>query len=97
LAYKALWVGYFQPSMQKDAQDLVRRCDKCQKFLNILRYPPKEMTLIAGQWPFTERGTDIVGPLPQGKGQVKFVVVTIDYFTRWLKAKVSANIIEKNI
>ena len=30
---------------------------------------------------------DILGPFSPSKGQVKFLIVAIDYFTKWIKAK----------
>ena len=36
-------------------------------------------------------------PLPPGKKQVKFLVVTIDYFTKWMEAKPLAVITEAKI
>lgn len=38
----------------------------------------------------------IVGLSPQGKRKMKFVVVTIDYFTKWVEAKPLAKITERN-
>ena len=35
LAGKALREGYYWPTLQKDAHDLVRACDKCQCFANV--------------------------------------------------------------
>ena len=35
LAGKALKAGYYWPTLQKDAHDLVRACDKCQYFANV--------------------------------------------------------------
>ena len=32
-------------------------------------------------------GVDIVGPLPQGKRQVKFLLVAIDYFIKWVEVE----------
>ena len=38
-------------------------------------------------------GIDIVGPLPPGKKQVKFLVVAIDYFMKWVEVEPLAVII----
>ncbi|GKB88848.1 reverse transcriptase domain-containing protein [Tanacetum coccineum] len=32
-------------------------------------------------------GMDILGPLPPARGGAKFVIVAIDYFTKWIEAK----------
>jgi hypothetical protein len=47
--------------------------------------------------PFAQSKVDIVGALPLSKGKAKFVVVAINYFTKWMKAKPLATIIEKEI
>ena len=38
-----------------------------------------------------------MGPFPTTVRQLKFLVVGIDYFTKWVKAKALATIMEKNI
>ncbi|GJY88175.1 reverse transcriptase domain-containing protein [Tanacetum coccineum] len=38
------------------------------------------------------QGIDIAGPLPKGPGKVKFLIVAIDYFTKWIEAKPVATI-----
>lgn len=76
---------------------MVKACDKCQKFTNTVKSPPKELTPISSPWPFAQWGVDIVGPLPPGKGGVKFVVVVVDYITKWAEAKVLVHITSKNI
>ena len=35
---------------------------------------------------------DILGPFPLAKGQVKFLIVAIDYFTKCIEAKPIATI-----
>ncbi|GKA00410.1 reverse transcriptase domain-containing protein [Tanacetum coccineum] len=36
--------------------------------------------------------TPITGPFPEGPGKVKFLIVAIDYFTKWIEAKPVATI-----
>jgi transposase InsO family protein len=38
-----------------------------------------------------------MGPLPVGRRQLKFLVVGIDYFTKWVEAEPLATITEKNV
>ena len=38
-----------------------------------------------------------MGPFPTTVRQLKFLVVGIDYFTKWVEAEALATIIEKNI
>ncbi|GJR21900.1 retrovirus-related pol polyprotein from transposon TNT 1-94 [Tanacetum coccineum] len=38
-------------------------------------------------WPFYQWGLDILGPLPEGPGKLKFIIVALDYFTKWMEAK----------
>ncbi|GJU76055.1 reverse transcriptase domain-containing protein [Tanacetum coccineum] len=38
------------------------------------------------------KGIDIAGPFPEGPGKVKFLIVAIDYFTKWIEAKAVATI-----
>ena len=83
--------------MQRDAHAYVKVCDKCQRFSNLIRQPTKELTPMTAQWPFTQWGLDIMGPFPTAVRQLKFLVVGIDYFTKWVKAKALATITEKNV
>ncbi|KAI5333918.1 hypothetical protein L3X38_024050 [Prunus dulcis] len=92
LAHKAFRQGYFWPTMHQDANSLVKRCDKCQLFGNVPNIPAEPLTPIVSPWPFAQWGLDMIGPMPQGKGQVKYAVVAIDYFTKWVEAESLATI-----
>ena len=83
--------------MQVYARKLVKKCDKCQRFGNVQRLPAERLTTITSPWPFAQWGIDIVGPLPRGKGQVKFLLVAIDYFTKWVEAEALSTITEAKI
>nr|GEY65172.1 reverse transcriptase domain-containing protein [Tanacetum cinerariifolium] len=40
----------------------------------------------------SKQGIDIAGPFPEGPGKVKFLIVAMDYFTKWIEAKSVATI-----
>ena len=48
-------------------------------------------------WPFAQWGLDIMGPFPIAMRQLKFLMVNINYFTKWVEAEALATIIEKNL
>ena len=83
--------------MQKDAEAYVKTCDKCQRFNNIIRQPTEELTPMTAPWSFTQWGLDIMGPFPTAVRQLKFLVVGIDYFTKWVEAETLATVTEKNV
>nr|XP_043611691.1 uncharacterized protein LOC122583338 [Erigeron canadensis] len=49
--------------------------------------PKHELIPVTAAWPFSKWGINIVGPFPQAPGRVKFLVVAVDYFTKWIEAK----------
>ena len=52
---------------------------------------------VTSLWPFTLWGMDIVGPLPIAVAQKKFMHVTTDYFSKWVKAKAYGSIKDKDV
>lgn len=52
LVSKVLRTGYFWPTMQVDAMQFVKKCDKCQRFGNVQRLPAERLTTITSPWPF---------------------------------------------
>nr|GEX72785.1 hypothetical protein [Tanacetum cinerariifolium] len=55
------------------------------------------MTSIMAPWPFYQWGMDILGPLPPVRGGAKFVIVAIEYFTKWIEAKPLVKITSKEV
>ena len=97
LVHKLIKARYYWPTMQKDVQTYVKTCDKCQRFSNAIRQPSEELTPMTAPWPFAQWGLDIMGPFPTTARQLKFLVVGIDYFTKWVEAEALATITKKNI
>ena len=87
LVRKNIRASYFWPSLQQDAIDFIKRYDSCQRHENVQQVLGEKMTIISSPWSFAQWGVDIMGPLPQGKRQVRFLLITIDYFMKWVKAE----------
>ncbi|XP_022157610.1 uncharacterized protein LOC111024267 [Momordica charantia] len=81
LSAKVVRQGYYWPTVDQDAKQFMKTCDNCQRFASIIHQPPELLTPISAPWPFTQWGVDIIGHFPLGKGQTKFAVVAVDYFT----------------
>ena len=55
--------------------------------LTLCKCLDETMTPISSLWPFAQWGIDIMGPFPLGKKQLRFLIVKIDYFTKWVEAE----------
>jgi ribonuclease HI len=97
LAIKAVRAGYYWPTMTWDSMEFVRSCDKCQRFARVMKNPPERLTSVLSPWPFSKWGVDLVGPMPCGKGKKKFLVVAVDYFTKWAEAEALATVTANNV
>ena len=97
LVGKVVREGYFWPTMQKDAIEFIQKCNKCQWFGNVQHVLVEHLTCISSPWPFWTWRIDIVGPLPLSKKQIMFLLVAIEYFTKWVEAEPLAVIIEAKI
>ncbi|XP_022024911.1 uncharacterized protein LOC110925256 [Helianthus annuus] len=88
---KIMSAGYYCPGMHVDAIEILRKCTACQ------RHAPKMLRLknplvpVTSAWPFQQWGIDLVGPFPDAPGAVKFIIVVVDYFTKWVEAKALAS------
>ena len=98
--------GYYWTTMEEDCHKSVRFCDTCQKYANAQHIPPSLLHSLSSPWPFSTWGIDIIGKItPPGHGGHEFILVAIDYFTKWveassykaLQAKHVAQFIETNI
>ena len=95
--HKVVRAGYYWPTVKADAKDYVKVCDQCQRFSNVPRQPLEYLTPMMAPWPFAQWGLDILGPFPVGIRHMKFLVVGIDYFTKWVEAEPLANITQQNV
>ena len=92
LVHNVIRTRYCWPTIQADAKAYVKVCDQCQRFSNVPRQLSEYLTPMMAPWPFAQWGLDILGPFPIRTRHMKFLVVRIDYFTKWVEAKPLAKI-----
>ncbi|XP_031120620.1 uncharacterized protein LOC116023751 [Ipomoea triloba] len=105
IARRIMLQGFFWPKMLKDCAEYAKRCPKCQEFQTLPGRPATNYTPVSTTIPFSRWGIDLVGALPTGSGSRKYIIVAIDYFTKWVEAEPLASItaarckkfVEKNI
>ena len=54
LAHKVVRAGFYWPNMSKDSMAMIQNCDNCQRFANITKQPPEELSSIFSPWPFSQ-------------------------------------------
>ena len=47
---------------------------------------------MSSPWLFVQWGLDIVGPFPKATGNKRYLLVGIDYFTKWVEVELLVNI-----
>jgi ribonuclease HI len=77
--------GFYWPKAASDAADLVQKSENCQKYAGDQKQPSSLTQLIQPTWPLQRWGLDLLGPLPPAQGNLKYVVVAVEYFLSGLK------------
>ncbi|KAK1684399.1 hypothetical protein QYE76_045247 [Lolium multiflorum] len=84
---KAFRHGFYWPTVLRDAEELVRKCNGCQRFAKQRHTPASALKTIPITWPFAVWGLDMVGPFKTARGGMTHLLVMIDKFTKWIEAK----------
>eukprot|EP00253_Pinus_taeda_P032671 PITA_32671 len=83
--------GYFWPTMIKDCITAVRSCHVCQIFDSKTRRPPAPLQPVVVVGPFTKWGIDFMTCNPTSVGGHGYIIVAVDYFTKWAEAMPTLN------
>ena len=87
LARKIMKIGYFWLTMETDCCQFVYRCLECQIHEDLIHMPSLELYALTSPWPFSVWGIDIIGKIsPKSSNGHEFILVAIDYFTKWVEA-----------
>jgi len=87
MARKILRAGYYWLTMESDCCIHVRKCHKCQTFIDNVNAPPVPLNVLVAPWPFSMWGIDVIGAIePKASNENHFILVAIEYFTKWVEA-----------
>ncbi|GJV50787.1 reverse transcriptase domain-containing protein [Tanacetum coccineum] len=85
-ARKVFDAGFFWPTIYKDAYELIKSCDACQRQGKISHRDEMPQNAIQVCEIFDVWGIDFMGPFPSSRGN-KYILVAVDYFSKWVEAK----------
>ncbi|XP_070022119.1 uncharacterized protein [Nicotiana sylvestris] len=87
LAKKILRAGYFWMTMETDCIQYVCKCFQCQVHADMIKVLPNELNATSLPWPFTAWGMNVIDLIkPTTSNRHGFILVAIDYFTKWVEA-----------
>ena len=102
MAKKILWAGYYWSTMEVDCYQHSQTCHKCQIYTDKMHVPPVPFNVMTAPWPFAIWGIDMIREIrPTASNGHRFILVSIDYFTKWVEAAsfstVTKNVVERFI
>nr|GEZ02725.1 reverse transcriptase domain-containing protein [Tanacetum cinerariifolium] len=86
IANKVFDVGFFWPLIYRDAYEMIKTCDICQRQGKISQRDEMPQNSIQVCMIFDIWGIDFMRPFPSSKGN-KYIRVAADYLSKWVEAK----------
>nr|GEX97311.1 reverse transcriptase domain-containing protein [Tanacetum cinerariifolium] len=85
-AKKVFDASFFWPTIYRDAQNLVKSCDICQRQGIISQRDEMPQNVIQVCEVFDVWGIDFMGPFSSSRGN-RYILVAVDYLSKWIEAK----------
>ncbi|KAJ9562176.1 hypothetical protein OSB04_007336 [Centaurea solstitialis] len=82
---KVLQSGFYWPTLFRDADIFVWKCDRCQRTGNISRRHEMPLNYILEVELFDMWGIDFMGPFPSSYSN-RYILVAVDYVSKWVEA-----------
>ncbi|XP_070040077.1 uncharacterized protein [Nicotiana tomentosiformis] len=98
LAKNILRACYYWLTMERDCISFVRKCHQFQVHGDLIHSSPSELHTMSAPWPFVAWGMDVIGPIePAASNGHRFILVAIDYFTKWVEAVTFKSVTKKEV
>jgi hypothetical protein len=83
---KILHAGYFWLSLFNDCITAIQKCHACQTYNQKVRSHPAPLHLVVSVGPFAKWGIDFMTCHPHSAGGHGYIIVAVDFFTKWAEA-----------
>jgi hypothetical protein len=93
--HKILQMGYYWPSIFRDAKKYVQTCDSCQRMGKPGQADEIPLKAQVVAEPFERWALDFVGPFNPKSNQKAYILVAMDYMTKWVEAEALPNATEE--
>ncbi|BHF81360.1 hypothetical protein SprV_0702449000 [Sparganum proliferum] len=77
---------FWWPHLREHVATFCNTCTTCAKFKTPRQLPRAPLQPMHTSFPFQRLGLDIIGPLPFTTTGHRFILVMVDYFTKWAEA-----------
>ena len=79
--------GYYWTTMEASYAVYVWKCHQCQVCGDLKHMPPMPLHTMTSPWPFSTWGINVIRKIhPTSSNDHEFILIAIDYFTKWVEA-----------
>ena len=84
---KILRMGYYWNMMESDCVNFLKSCHDCQTHANLNHVPSSELYNMTSPLAFLVWGIDVIRRIaPKALNGHEYMLLVIDYFTKWVEA-----------
>jgi len=95
--YERLKKSFYWKEMTIDIKRFISNCENCQLNKRNEIPEPTEKYATQVEAPFTHLGLDIIGPLQETSSGNQYIIVIVDYFTKWVEAQPVSTITSRDV
>lgn len=97
VAKKIMRAWSYWMTMVQDTQDYMKRCDQCQRYSDVFNAPATKLHISTSSSSLMQWGMDILFPFAPSSGKFRYLIVTINYFTKLIEVDALVNITVENV
>ena len=65
---------------------------------DLIHVPPSELHALTSPWPFSVRGSDVIVKVsPKSSSDLEYILLTNDYFTKWIEVSSYTRLTEAKV